>query len=170
MSGAGHDRDEDEPGGPAVEYRFFDSSVPPPFHRSFTLEVRPDSARLVVDSYGDVLRDVRLLLDAAAWDRCATAASSLAELVGGDFDDGYTGGTADRLVVRDHDGEVIVNRFESHRGIDPADSPLRAAVAGVLARFDLDRLCSTEPEPPPVPDDPDADADAAAGPGADGEA
>ena len=130
--------------GPLVEYRFFDASVPPPFHRSYTLVVRPGEARVIVDSYGDVLHDERLVIDAADWDRCALAAGALAGLADGEFDDGFTGGTADRLVVRDHDGAVVVNRFESHRGIDPTDSPLRAPVAGVLARFDMVRLRATD--------------------------
>ncbi len=133
----------DDAMGPSVEYRFFDSSVPPPYHRSYTLIVRPGEARVIVDSYGDVLHDERIPIDDADWDRCALAASALAGLAGGVFDDGFTGGTADRLVVRDHDGVVLVNRFESHRGIEPADSPLRAPVADVLARFDMARWRAT---------------------------
>lgn len=129
--------------GPSVEYRFHDSSVPPPYHRSYTLLVLPDAARVVVDSYGDVLHDVRIDIDAGTWERCAAAAASLAEIPGVEFDDGFTGGTADRLVVRDRTGTIIVNRFESHRGIDPADSPLRAPVAEVLSHFDMATLRAT---------------------------
>jgi hypothetical protein len=131
-------------GGPSVEYHFHDSSVPPPYHRSYTLLVVPGAARVIVDSYGDVLHDERLDLDALTWERCVTAAASLAELPGVEFDDGFTGGTADRLVVRDHAGEIVVNRFESHRGSDPADSPLRAPVAEILSGFDMARLRATD--------------------------
>ncbi len=135
----------DDEAGPLVEYRFFDSSVPPPFHRSYTLLVRPGDARVIVDSYGDVVHDERVTIDAAEWEHCSLAAAALAELAPGLFDDdGFTGGTADRLVVRDHGGEVLVSRFESHRGIHPADSPLRAPVAAILARFDMTRLRATE--------------------------
>jgi hypothetical protein len=38
-------------------YKFTDSSVPPPFHRSYTIEANNDSIRLTVDSYGDTLAD-----------------------------------------------------------------------------------------------------------------
>lgn len=36
-------------------YEFTDSSVPPPFHRSYTIAANKDSIRLTVDSYGDTL-------------------------------------------------------------------------------------------------------------------
>jgi len=36
-------------------YRFTDSSVPPPFHRSYTIAADKDSVRLTVDSYGETL-------------------------------------------------------------------------------------------------------------------
>ncbi|WMX14024.1 MULTISPECIES: hypothetical protein [unclassified Aureispira] len=36
-------------------YEFTDSSVPPPFHRSYTIDANKDSIRLTVDSYGDTL-------------------------------------------------------------------------------------------------------------------
>lgn len=40
-----------------IIYRFIDSSVPPQYHRSYSIEVRADQVRLIVDSYGDVLLD-----------------------------------------------------------------------------------------------------------------
>jgi len=36
-------------------YEFTDSSVPPPFHRSYTIAVDKDSVQLIVDSYGETL-------------------------------------------------------------------------------------------------------------------
>lgn len=36
-------------------YEFTDSSVPPPFHRSYTIDVDKDTVHLTVDSYGDTL-------------------------------------------------------------------------------------------------------------------
>jgi hypothetical protein len=36
-------------------YKFTDSSVPPPFHRSYTIATDKDSVRLTVDSYGETL-------------------------------------------------------------------------------------------------------------------
>lgn len=36
-------------------YAFGDASVPPPFHRSYTIVVLQDSINVIVDSYGDTL-------------------------------------------------------------------------------------------------------------------
>lgn len=39
----------------SVEYHFQDSSVPPPSHRSVTIQVSLESVDYVVDSYGDIV-------------------------------------------------------------------------------------------------------------------
>jgi hypothetical protein len=38
-----------------LTYEFGDSSMPPPYHRSYTIVVNKDSVELTVDSYGDIL-------------------------------------------------------------------------------------------------------------------
>lgn len=38
-------------------YRFIDASVPPQYHRSYTITVTAGSAAVVVDSYGDILAE-----------------------------------------------------------------------------------------------------------------
>ncbi len=38
-----------------IRYRFTDASVPPPDHRSFTLELASTTARWTVDCYGEIL-------------------------------------------------------------------------------------------------------------------
>jgi len=40
-----------------IEYHFNDSSVPPDCHRSYTLVITPESAKIKVTSYGDKLLD-----------------------------------------------------------------------------------------------------------------
>ena len=40
-----------------ISYRFEDSSVPPEFHRSYTITVSPEKATIIVDSYGDILAE-----------------------------------------------------------------------------------------------------------------
>ena len=39
------------------QYSFHDSSVPPPFHRSYTITVKSDSAHIIVSSYGNTITD-----------------------------------------------------------------------------------------------------------------
>jgi len=38
-------------------YHFGDSSVPPEYHRSYTITVTENDARIVVDSYGNILNE-----------------------------------------------------------------------------------------------------------------
>lgn len=38
-----------------IVYQFIDSSVPPEYHRSYTITVSPQKMKIVVDSYGDIL-------------------------------------------------------------------------------------------------------------------
>ncbi len=40
---------------PYFKYRYVDSSVPPPYHRSYEIVVKPGKVKFVVDSYGDIL-------------------------------------------------------------------------------------------------------------------
>jgi hypothetical protein len=38
-----------------ITYRFEDSSVPPEYHRSYTITLTPERVNIVVDSYGDFI-------------------------------------------------------------------------------------------------------------------
>ncbi|MGB3713694.1 MAG: hypothetical protein WA996_04615, partial [Candidatus Promineifilaceae bacterium] len=40
-----------------LTYRFGDASVPPEYHRSYSVSITPGEARIVVDSYGDILAE-----------------------------------------------------------------------------------------------------------------
>lgn len=40
-----------------IVYEFTDSSVPPQYHRSFTIAVNDSNATIVVDSYGEILAE-----------------------------------------------------------------------------------------------------------------
>jgi len=40
-----------------IIYSYGDSSVPPPYHRSYTITVTNEKLHIVVDSYGDILHD-----------------------------------------------------------------------------------------------------------------
>lgn len=46
-----------------IEYRFNDSSVPPEYHRSYSLVVTPESADIYVDSYGKQLLNKTYKID-----------------------------------------------------------------------------------------------------------
>jgi len=88
-----------------VSYEFRDSSVPPPFHRSFVLVFDHTSARIVVDSYGEVLADRSVSMPPEAWNLVADGFPALQELVLADPEPGCTGGTGFAATVAE-DGAV----------------------------------------------------------------
>jgi hypothetical protein len=127
-----------------VEYRFTDSSVPPEYHRSYTLTVADGEARIVVDSYGDVLHDETEAVDDATWTELLDNVQELDSL-GDGADDQCDGGTSHELVVTDGehpDGDPAV---AAHVGVcggsgrDDADQ-LEGAVQPALHLFDMDVL------------------------------
>ncbi|HEY8523946.1 MAG TPA: hypothetical protein VIL48_03215 [Acidimicrobiales bacterium] len=117
-----------DPASAVVEYHFQDSSVPPEHHRSYTLTVEPSGARIVVDSYGDVLHDERAPVDDATWSQLIAAVEGVDGLGGGGADD-CAGGTAHDLWVTD--GE--------HGNDDPAIAA-HVPVCGGDGREDADRV------------------------------
>jgi hypothetical protein len=41
-----------------ITYHFGDASVPPNYHRSYTITVTADSVKIVVDSYGNYIKTI----------------------------------------------------------------------------------------------------------------
>ena len=118
MTGCGGGDDDDVVDGAGVElsdeaqitYHYGDSSVPPEFHRSYTLTIGATEVHAVVDSYGDVLQDVTADLPAEVWDNLVADAATVAALgdeVDGD-DEGCAGGTTRALEIVDG-GETVVD-------------------------------------------------------------
>jgi hypothetical protein len=124
---AGRDR-------PSAEFRFGDSSVPPQYHRSFTLEITPDAVHATIDSYGDVLLDETVPLDDATWDSFATGLDRRTEDPR-ETDDGCTGGTSRTLVLRAGDTVLEETSFGvcGSDGNDDAAAELDALVAPLTA-------------------------------------
>ena len=82
-----------------VTYEFHDSSVPPPFHRSFVLTFTRERARIVVDSYGDMLADQDAPMTPAVWDEVSQSFAELSDIVIEEPEQGCTGGTGFALSV-----------------------------------------------------------------------
>lgn len=131
----------------SLEYRYGDASVPPEFHRSYTLALvvggagEPATGSLVVDSYGDVLHGVDVSVDNATW---SDVVDQLDGLDRGDIgsDEGCTGGTSRRLEVRSADDQVLLDRSISvcgGSGGEEADE-LDERIAPLLADLDLASL------------------------------
>jgi hypothetical protein len=109
MSGCGGPAEKDGTGrvmtesalGPAatVTYEFQDSSVPPPYHRSYGLTFDRSSARIVVDSYGDVLADRSAPMPEQVWEQVSRTFPEVRTLTVEVPDQGCAGGTGFALTV-----------------------------------------------------------------------
>lgn len=124
-----------------VVYEFHDASVPPEYHRSYTVTVTDGTATVVVDSYGDVIAQDTKPIDAAAWAATTSAAAALAGTPSSE-QTGCTGGTADEVTALDGAGAEVVHVFIDHCG-DPAPQDLSTVVASVLPLFDLATMTAT---------------------------
>lgn len=92
--------------GAAVTYEFRDSSVPPPYHRSFVLTFTDQQARIVVDSYGEILADQTRQMTPEAWAQVSATYPDVAGITATEPDQGCTGGTGFALTV-EQDGAVV---------------------------------------------------------------
>lgn len=91
-----------------VEYRYTDSSVPPQYHRSFVIEVTRDTARVAVDSYGEVLaRDSRAITSDEFRALLETLEGAELTSVPEKESHGCTGGTSETVVLYGEEGELF---------------------------------------------------------------
>ncbi len=79
-----------------IVYSFGDSSVPPRYHRSFTIKANVNSISLIVDSYGDVLVDTAFVLSEQEYKKLVdyTIECELKNQVKKEIEEGCSGGTS----------------------------------------------------------------------------
>jgi hypothetical protein len=81
-----------------IEYRFTDSSVPPEYHRSYTISVTNGLIEIVVDSYGDVLNKTSFSSNAETFKKIKEGFKENDISAGKNKeDDGCSGGTTDKF-------------------------------------------------------------------------
>lgn len=129
-----------------VRYHFGDSSVPPEHHRSYTVTVSKTKARIVVDSYGDVLHRATEPIDEQTWAGLVGDVSAMLE-DGGEYDseEGCAGGTSRGLEATNPDsGEEYLQISVDLCGGDEEGAQIAddvdSAIAPVLAKFDMETL------------------------------
>ncbi len=105
--GGGEEASVGLPDDATVTYAFQDASVPPQYHRSVTLTVTREDARIVVDSYGDVLADERVPTPPAVWATLGETLPAVEGLTAADPEEGCTGGTGLRLTVATPAGPLV---------------------------------------------------------------
>lgn len=99
-----------------VVYGYGDSSVEPQYHRSYVIEATPDSVRVVVDSYGDVLADSTYALSETRFEALLSKLDR-AELRAVSYTGGQrgTGGTSESFTVM-RGSEVLLSGEVYHCG------------------------------------------------------
>ena len=95
------------PDDAVITYAFHDSSVPPQYHRSFTLTVAKPESRIIIDSYGDTLADRTVTTADAVWSQLAATIDSVQGLSAAQPNDGCTGGTGADLTVASAGEEML---------------------------------------------------------------
>ncbi len=97
------------PADATVIYKFNDASVPPAYHRSFELTITAARARLVVDSYGDILADEEVSGVDEVGDAWAKLVENYAQVTATSVatpEAGCVGGTSRSLEITQ--GEVVL--------------------------------------------------------------
>lgn len=110
--------DQDLPAAARVTYEFRDSSVPPPYHRSYVLTFDRSAARIVVDSYGDVLADRTAPMTETAWGQVSKSYPGIRGVRVADPEQGCTGGTSFAVTVADGDRQDLVVRGLACGGVN----------------------------------------------------
>lgn len=119
-----------------VTYEFHDSSVPPPYHRSYVLTFDSTGARIVVDSYGEVLADRTAAMTGDAWNEVARSFPDVGAITVVDPAQGCTGGTSFAVSVADGGATSFALHGSACGGVNSeAAEQLRTWVAPVRALF-----------------------------------
>jgi hypothetical protein len=128
-----------DPSSTVIEYHFGDSSVPPEYHRSYTLTVRKGEARLVVDSYGDVLHDVSRSIGKRSWTALLEGVADL-ESTTLEEESGCSGGTSRSLEVDDGETFVRIDIGLCDGDHEPEAAALDSLLEPVLDEFDMSSI------------------------------
>ena len=91
-----------------ITYHFGDASIPPEYHRSYTVTVTTDKIRIVVDSYGDILADKEYEITSKQFDdiRNSLKRNKIRNCTLGD-DKGCSGGTIERISFSDGENKIF---------------------------------------------------------------
>lgn len=123
-----------------VEYKFRDSSVPPQYHRSYTIKASEAQASITVDSYGEVLRQESAAMPAETWSNVLELAATLPKRSDSIATPkpGCAGGTASKIIIRNGGQEQYSKSAENCSG--GSDQPLTDTATPLEELFDMKEL------------------------------
>lgn len=87
-----------------IIYYYTDSSVPPQYHRSYTITISENKIRIIVDSYGDILNDKEFDINASQFENIKKSILKNKIRKGKKVESkGCTGGTGDKIEYYEHE-------------------------------------------------------------------
>ena len=91
-----------------ITYHFGDASVPPEYHRSYSVAVTADKVRIVVDSYGEILADKEYKINDKQFSEIKDSFNKykIRNCKRGE-NEGCTGGTSEKISCSDEKKEVF---------------------------------------------------------------
>ena len=113
-----------------ITYHFGDASVPPNYHRSYTITVTADSVKIIVDSYGDILADEEYAITSKQFDdiQRSLEGNNIRNCTLGD-EEGCTGGTSESISYVNNNNEIFSGSIYHCAGKDMGD------LCGDIGRF-----------------------------------
>jgi hypothetical protein len=91
-----------------ITYRFQDASVPPEYHRSYTITIDKDRLKITVDRYGDILAEKEYRIEKNQFEGLIASLkeNKIKKAVLG-VDDGCTGGTSEIISYSNLSEEIF---------------------------------------------------------------
>jgi hypothetical protein len=91
-----------------IIYYYYDSSVPQKYHRSYTITITVNKARIIVDSYGDILNDKEFDVDSSQFVLIKKSLMINKIKKGKKLESkGCTGGTSEKIEYFDRDKNLF---------------------------------------------------------------
>jgi len=113
-----------------ITYHFGDASVPPDYHRSYTITVTVEAVRIVVDSYGNILTDKTYKITSEKFnDIKKSLERNKIRNCTLDDDQGCTGGTSESISYMDHKNNIFSGSIYHCGGKDTGN------LCGDVSRF-----------------------------------
>ncbi|WP_299459774.1 hypothetical protein [uncultured Microscilla sp.] len=119
--------------------RYQDSSVPPKYHRSYTITVSPEQSIVVVDVYGKSLANKTYQLKASTFGKIKALSEEIQ--APDNHNEQANGGVSQALQLMNGERVVYHLLWDNNKKLKPATSDLVKAVKILVP--DLDRLLKT---------------------------
>lgn len=92
-----------------IDYHYQDSSVPPPYHKSYTIEVTAKQSHKVVSGYSDVLSEDNYPITSVQWEQLVQQSAKLQKE--GSYEALGATGTSGNTIELIKDGKVIYHLY-----------------------------------------------------------